>query len=1180
MARILDEASVRITADTRAGEADAAAAGRRFGKAFAAGADEGAGSSDVSDKLAKDVESASARVTKARDAEANASGRVRVAEASLNDIRDKGNATAGRLAAAEERLASAKRAQVAASTTLEAAEAKLSSARAAATTLSDKFSASMKTLTTNTGTNTSVIARLRAAIVGLGGDGETVGKKIDAAFKAINLTGLLTNLLKIGGALTVAGVGALAAHAAIGGLIEAIVGLIGSISQLSGLAVALPAIIGAAGLALATLKVGFSGFGQALKDAGDPAKFAKDLQDLAPAAQAAAIAFQQMQPALHNLKFDVQQRLFDGLSTSIQQLGKNYLPILRTNMDKVASSFNSAFKFIGQFLNNASTVKELSGAFGNLQKGVSSATGALLPLTQAFTDIFAVGSTLVPKLGTEIAALAAKFAGFIEDTRASGQLAAFLRNGITAAKEFGQVFVNIGSTLAEVFHAAQSATGGFLKSLVSITTEMRNVVNSVAGQQALTAFFAGTQAAIKALLPVVGGVIQVIGALGPALQSIGTVAAPIIGQLINSLVAGIKNAIPGVTAFADAFIRAVGTLGPLLPLLGSVASGIGFALAGALNAVTPLLSALVDVLKFFGPVLGPIAVILGTVAVSLAGLGVVIKTVTTLFGLLKPAIALLTGNLKVLGTEQKAAALSADALAVSEATVGKTATASGVAVEAAGGKMSSSWKTAGVAAGAYVAGLGLLAVGQENTGTGFKDMARDAADTAGKLLTLDFGGVVDKIGRDVQRLPTDVERVKTRWGPAWDAITGVVTDGNKSIGAAVAQVADTVRNALTPLPQTVNGVLGGLVPVINTGVHAIAAAVGQLPPLTQASLVQLGPAMRPPVQAAMGGLLTVVTSGIVNINNQVLGLTPQVQAALVPLSPTMQQAVSSALGGTLPIVSAGVANITAAMAQIPPQASGSLASLPRALSGPVTAAMGGLGPIVTSGVQNITNQIAQLPPQAQANLGGLGGAVSGPMSDAMNILNGATRDGITNATNQLRQLPPQSSSAVGNMSGTLQPAGTSAMSGFYNSMASFYNNTIAPWLSSLANKIAILKGPLDKDRKLLIPHGAAIMAGLDEGLRDGFGPVTKTAGLVAGTIADAVAKGQKSLGSVDLGSFLQRSLVSQVTANAVGSGAGGPNFADISAAFAQAINSAQLVAKGADLTMVVNRGNLNLARRS
>ncbi|MFD9615169.1 hypothetical protein ACFWWS_38015, partial [Streptomyces sp. NPDC059083] len=69
------------------------------------------------------LESASARVIKAKDAEADAAGRVRIAESQLNDARLKYAADSTKFIAAEENLERAKRKNIAASADVAAAAA-------------------------------------------------------------------------------------------------------------------------------------------------------------------------------------------------------------------------------------------------------------------------------------------------------------------------------------------------------------------------------------------------------------------------------------------------------------------------------------------------------------------------------------------------------------------------------------------------------------------------------------------------------------------------------------------------------------------------------------------------------------------------------------------------------------------------------------------------------------------------------------------------------------------------------------------------------------------------------------------------------------------------------------------------------------------------------------------------
>lgn len=121
------------------------------------------------------VEAASARLAAARDKEADAAGKVRVAEAKLQELRARGNASASQLAAAEERLASAQRAADRAANARQQAVQGLSDARARlanhtdeATESESRFGAMMDAITGKLGPAEAKMLAAAAATAGLG----------------------------------------------------------------------------------------------------------------------------------------------------------------------------------------------------------------------------------------------------------------------------------------------------------------------------------------------------------------------------------------------------------------------------------------------------------------------------------------------------------------------------------------------------------------------------------------------------------------------------------------------------------------------------------------------------------------------------------------------------------------------------------------------------------------------------------------------------------------------------------------------------------------------------------------------------------------------------------------------------------------------------------------------------
>jgi hypothetical protein len=353
----------------------------------------------------------------------------------------------------------------------------------------------------------------------------------------------------------------------------------------------IPAVVSSAALAVNTLKVGFQGFADALDE--DPAKAAEALKQLAPAAREAATAVRALRPAWDALQLNVQDELFRGLGRSVGQLATAYMPQLRATMADVARSFNDGAKSVTEFLTNGKNVDTVRAAMRNLGTTIDNIVEAAAPLTSVFVDVLAEGSIVLRELTAGTGAAASGFADMVREARASGDLAAWIRDGVEEVQQLGRIAGNIGSTLYNVFSTAEDAGASFLDTLEDITSAMSEWTASAQGQDTIAAVFrsirdasAAAAPGVRALVDAIASVVQRIGdagvlkAAGEAFSALAREAAPLVTQLgnlapvVTTVLGAIRDLAP-VLIPAAAALAGLWAAAKLMTGINAITSGVG-----------------------------------------------------------------------------------------------------------------------------------------------------------------------------------------------------------------------------------------------------------------------------------------------------------------------------------------------------------------------------------------------------------------------------------------------------------------------------------------------------------------------------------------------------------------------------------------------------------------------------
>lgn len=653
-------------------------------------------------------------------------------------------------------------------------------------------------------------------------------------------------------------------------------------------------------------------------------------------------------------------------------------------LGKITGVFWSEF-FRGMS-NGIVAVGGMAQLFKPLHDSFAIAAEGAAPFTEAMFRLGAVGGEYLPRMAAAFTEVSNAFLNWVTQAQETGRINEIIDRGITNAKLFGGVLVDVAGIINGVAKAAEAAGGGGLQGLAAAFDAINKAVNGPLMQGALTTVFEGAFAGMKSLTPGLSSLAGAFEQLAPTISRSMEKAGAVVSILLDGIAQALRNPAiaDGVNKMFDGLVKAAIELAPAFS---AAAPAVG-ALLGAIGEILPIMAPLVtQIVQGLAPAFADFKQSLAPVVEVLAkGLSEALKVILPVVADVVKALAEFMRN-----NPQLAATILAvvGALAPLAPIIGTVVSIIGTIASVIGAIIPVIGAVAGVFAGlsapvlAVVAGIGLLVAAFVTALASSEPFRNSLAQIFQGLVTMVQPIIAAVIPVLVQIGQAFIGMVTTVIGALVPMVTKIVEIAAQIVSflaPIVAFLIQTLSPAFEFIGKTVSDIFGFIGKVISDAINVITGILN----------VFLS-ALRGDWEGAWNGLLSVLKGILEFIVNTITGAFDVVMHIFENLAKMLVDIWTNLWNG---------------------------------IGDFVTGAWNGITKAISDGVGSAVEFVKSMPDKIKEGLGNLGGllkdsgkALIGGFIDGIKSMISGAKDAVGGVLKAIGDFFPHSPAKVGPFSG-------------------------------------------------------------------------------------------------------------------------------------------------------------------